>query len=719
MNTSDGTVVRTPVSPAPRWRTGAAPRAGGVLAGALGVLVGALVFPAGLHAQSEETADPAADTVITIAPLQVRVLRTTTVGARTPYAVAGLGAAELRQPAGDGFLAQRLVALPGLQIQNRYNFAVGERFMVRGFGARSQFGVRGLRIFLDGVPATLPDGQSTLDHVDASTLGSVELLRGPGAALYGNGAGGVILMESAAPEPGKRVILDGGGGSFGLLRLSGVAEEGGPESSSRVQVTRLEYDGFRANPVDGGRYGAAERWTVTGRHERPLFGGTFRAVVSGLELESENPGSLPADSIGDVDRSAWGFNVRRGTGKEIRQLQAGLRWAGGSFADGGGEGTGVTTTLWGIRRELENPIPTSVIVLDRNAIGGRIMAGGGGGNLRWDVGAEVEAQRDARENYGNTDGERDGLTLQQDESVTGLGTWAALRLDSEAGGVHAALRYDRIQFEADDRFVTQDGVDDSGTRTMDAFSPSLGGRLETPLATVFGSFSSFLQTPTTTELANRPTGAGGFNPELDPTTGWTLEGGLRGTVSGRLGWEVVGFYTRLNDELVSFEVPTDPGRSFFRNVGESYYQGMETALRMALPGGTTARLAWTLVDARFDSGADAGNRLPGRTPNVVEGLIAGASGRMDWQATVRWNDDTPVNDGNSAEAPSWWTVDVRAGIPDLQVGSTVLEPWFSVENLLDENYISSVAVNAFGGRFFEPGPGRTFSVGLRAALGQS
>jgi iron complex outermembrane receptor protein len=674
--------------------------------------------PGALAAQAQETVEEAPDSVINIAPLQVRVLRTPTAGARTPYAVAGIGAAELRRPAGDGFLAQRLVALPGLQVQNRYNFAVGERFMVRGFGARSQFGVRGLRIFLDGVPATLPDGQSTLDHVDASALGSVELLRGPAAALYGNGAGGVILMESAAPAPGRRLLVDGGGGSFGLLRLSGVAEEGGPESSSRIQVTRLSYDGFRANPVEGGRYGAAERWTVTGRHERPLLGGTFRAVVSALELESENPGSLPADSIGDVDRSAWGFNVRRGTGKEIRQLQAGLRWSGGSFADGGGEGTGVSTTLWGIRRELENPIPTSVIVLDRNAVGGRIMAGGGQGKLRWDVGAEVEAQRDARENYGNTDGERDGLTLQQDESVTGLGTWAALRLESDAGGLHAALRYDRVQFEAEDRFVAQDGVDDSGSRTMAALSPSLGGRLETPVATVFGSFSSFLQTPTTTELANRPTGAGGFNPELDPSTGWTLEGGVRGTVSNRLGWEVVGFYTRLNDELVSFEVPTDPGRSFFRNVGESYYQGMETALRMALPGGTTARLAWTLVDARFDSGAQAGNRLPGRTPNVVEGLIAGASGRMDWQATVRWNDDTPVDDANSAEAPSWWTVDLRAGIPGLQVGSAVVEPWLSVENVLDENYISSVAVNAFGGRFFEPGPGRTFSLGLRAALGR-
>lgn len=711
VNTSDGTIP---------GRTRMLRALGMTLLGA-----GLILYADSVAAQSRtRTGDPQervvepGDTVVAMAPLQVQVLRTPTQGARTPYAIAGLGPAELGTPAGDGFLAQRLVALPGLQIQNRYNFAVGERFMVRGFGARSQFGVRGLRVFLDGVPATLPDGQSTLDHVDASALGRVELLRGPGAALYGNGAGGVLLMESPTPDRGRRLILDGGGGSFGLLRLSGVAEEGTAESSSRIQVTRLSYDGFRANPVDGGRYGAAERWTVTGRHERPLFGGTFRAVVSGLELDAENPGSLPADSLGDLDRSAWGFNVRRGTGKEIRQLQAGLRWAGGSFAQDGGNGTGVSTTLWGIRRELENPIPTSVIVLDRSAIGGRIMAGGGQGMLRWDVGAEVEAQRDARENYGNTDGERDGLTLQQDESVTGLGTWAALRLESEGGGIHAALRYDRIQFEAEDRFITQDGVDDSGTRTMDALSPSLGGRLETPVATVFGSFSSFLQTPTTTELANRPTGAGGFNPELDPTTGWTLEGGLRGTVASRLGWEVVGFYTALNDELVSFEVPTDPGRSFFRNVGESYYQGMETALRLALPDGITARLAWTLVEARFDSGTEAGNRIPGRTPNVVEALLAGRSGVLSWQATARWNDDTPVNDANTAEAPSWWTVDLRAGAPGIQVGSAVLEPWVSVENALDENYISSVAVNAFGGRFFEPGPGRTFSLGLRAALGR-
>ncbi len=171
--------------------------------GATFAALGALVAP--LHGQASD--DPPADTVVALAPLEVQVLRSQQAGARVPYAVAGLSAADLSAARPGAFLADALQALPGLQIQNRYNFAVGERIAVRGFGSRSQFGVRGIRIYLDGVPATLPDGQATTDHVDAGGLGRVELLRGPASALYGNGAGGVLLMESARPTAGRRLIF--------------------------------------------------------------------------------------------------------------------------------------------------------------------------------------------------------------------------------------------------------------------------------------------------------------------------------------------------------------------------------------------------------------------------------------------------------------------------------------------------------------------------------
>lgn len=696
----------------PRPGDAATPRLPGVGAVLLAATLFALL-PAPARAQlPDSTRAPEADSVYRMAPLQVEVLRVPSAGARVPFAVSAVGPGELAAPDEGAFLNEALVALPGLQIQNRFNFAVGERIMVRGFGSRSQFGVRGLRIFLDGIPATLPDGQSTLDHVDPAALGRVELLRGPAAALYGNGAGGVMLIRSRPAGPGDQVEAAVAGGSNGLIRASAAADFVRGDATSRVQFTRLGYGGFRANPVDGGEYGEAERWTFTGRHEQPLLGGRLQVMAAGVELDAENPGSLPADSLGDADRSAWGFNVRQGTGKEVRQLQLGARWS--RELDGAADE--VNAVVWGLTRDLENPIPTAVIDVGRTALGTRAQLGGDAGPLRWNLGVEVEAQRDDRRNFTNEGGTPGALTLRQDEAVTGVGSWLALRAESERGSLLGALRYDRIHFSVDDRIVPADGLDESGDRTLDAVSPSLGGQLEIGPLSIFGSLASFLQTPTTTELANRPDGAGGFNPELEPTRGWTFEGGVRGTLLDRVGWEVVGFRTELRDELIPFEVPSAPGRTFFRNAGESRYQGMEAALRAELPLQLRTRVAYTRVEGVFLTGDNDGNLVPGRAPNLVEALVAGSPGPVHWNATVRWVDDTPVNDANTAEAPAYWLVGIHLGTRDFAVAQTRWSPWVSVSNLLDEDYVSSVAVNAFGGRFFEPGPGRTFQLGVRTVL---
>lgn len=676
------------------------------------VFLAALMAAAPSHARAQARDTIPADSVITIAPLKVQVLRGVMDGARTPYAVAGLGPAELTPARTGAFLADALVALPGLEIQNRYNFAVGERIAVRGFGSRSQFGVRGLRIYVDGIPATLPDVQATVDHVDAGTLERVELLRGPGSALYGNGAGGVLLMESARPKAGSRFVFGAQGGSHGLLEGTAAAEMSDAGSASRVQITRLGYDGFRADPVNGGTYGEAERWTLTARHQRALAGGELTVSASGLDLRAENPGSLPADSLGDPDRSAWGSNVRQGTGKDIRQFQAGAGWRR-AFATRGQE---ISAGVWGIARDVTNPIPGTVIALDRQVLGGRVAVGGGEGGVRWDAGVELEAQRDDRENFRNDAGDAGDLTLRQDEAVTGLGIFAALAATRGPANVHAALRYDRIHFSVDDRLLSLDGVDDSGTRTMDAWSPSVGAQFEVGRIHLFGSFATFLQTPTTTELANRPEGAGGFNPDVEPTTGWTLEAGARGTVADRLGLEILTFRTDLQDELIPFEVASDPGRTFYRNAGESRYRGFEAAARLALEGGVHARLAFTRVDARFRGGDLDGNRIPGRAPGLLEAVVGQNLGSGYWSLDARWSDAVPVNDANSAEAGDYFQMGLRAGLDGVAVGGLRLAPWAAVRNLLDQDYVSSVAVNAFGGRFYEPGPGRTFQLGLRATV---
>lgn len=666
---------------------------------------------------------------IQVRPLVVEVLRTPQSGNALPFAIAGDDLGALPVPATGAALSDALMALPGLQLQNRFNYAVGERVVVRGFGARAQFGVRGIRAVLDGIPATLPDGQTTLDHVDPAALGRVELLRGPGSAWWGNAAGGVLFMRSRDPAPGKRTILGARTGSFGLLETTAALEDGGQVAGdpvTRIGLTGVSWDGFRADPLNGGTYGSSERWIVTGRHARQVASGELVLSLAALDLDAENPGSLPLDSLFDDDRSAWGNNVRQRLGKTVRQAQLGASWR--SQAGNTGASPQPELAAWVITRELRNPIPGTVVEVDRVAGGARAGLEGTSAELNWAIGAEVEVQRDDRRNFANNAGANGALTLEQFETVVGTSLFARAGTRLRRLDMQAALRWDRIGFKADDRLIAAGERDESGSRTLQMLSPSLGLRL--PLrepssrsisrVDAFGSISAFIETPTTTELANRPDGAGGFNPELDPTRGWTSEFGLEGQLGARTGWEAVVFRTWLRDELVPFEVPADPGRTFFRNAARSSHEGIELAVRTLLPGDLGLRMAWTSVNARFDEGqgeAIVGNRIPGRAPHRFEARLTHDEGPVRGLVDLVWSDAIPTNDANTGEAPGWWRVDLRGGPAPVEAGGWRLHPWFEVGNLLDEQYVGSVVVNAFGGRWFEPAPGRSFAIGGRLELG--
>jgi iron complex outermembrane receptor protein len=182
----------------------------------------------------------------------------------------------------------------------------------------------------------------------------------------------------------------------------------------------------------------------------------------------------------------------------------------------------------------------------------------------------------------------------------------------------------------------------------------------------------------------------------------------------------VAFRTDLEDELVPFEVPTSPGRTFFRNAGRSRHQGWEAALRTSLPGGITARAAYTRVDARFRTpagDAEPGHRLPGLAPNRLEAVLDVERGPLTGGLEVRWSDKVPVDDANSARAPSYTLLGVRAGLQSSALrgvlpGRVDVSPFLVIRNLLDEDHVASVVPNAFGGRYFEPGPGRELRLGL-------
>ncbi len=664
---------------------------------------------------------------IPVDPIVVTVLRSPITMDRAPFALSVLGEGATTAGRTGAFLEEALHGLPGVQVQNRFNDAVGERLSIRGFGARSQFGVRGVRVVVDGIPATLPDGQSTLDHVDLGSVGRVEILRGPGSALYGNSAGGVLTLETRPPPSSPiRQEVRGVWGSHGLSRLQSTT--GGTVSNTGylVNVARYETDGFRMNPMADGRpYGAGARDHVNAQVTHPVAGGFLRSTFNYVDLSAENPGSLAQEAFDARQIGAFPFNVVQGTSKDMWQGQLGLAWTAPA---GPGQ---VEVSAYGIRRDLVNPIPSHIIDLDRSAAGVRVLlrgeSGANPGWVDWALGVEADLQRDDRKNFQNEgDATRGELTLDQAERVLGGAVFLQALLPIVPNlDVMTGLRYDRIHFRARDRMAGRLGPDGelmpdgTGERSLDSASPSLGIHFGPSSAFgIYANLATAFETPSTTELANRPDGAGGFNPDLEPQVGVTTEIGARGVLGSTVAYELALFHTTLRNELIPFEVPESPGRTFFRNAGTSERNGVEASVRLAPSPIFFTQLTYSLTDGhfrRFQVGDEdfSGNRIPGLAPQRAEAVFRLSPGPAFLELRTEWVDRVHADDANTPEgrAPAYWVADLRAGVDEAVAGGFRIAPLLGVTNLLDRFHAASVVPNAFGGRYFEPGPGRSLYLG--------
>jgi iron complex outermembrane recepter protein len=488
-----------------------------------------------------------------------------------------------------------------------------------------------------------------------------------------------------------------------------------------VSAGRMDWDHFRVLIEDTTRtYGAADRKVVNARLIVPVGSGTLRLTGLAMDQFGENPGALPRDSILRDRRWAWPANVRARTGEGSSQQQLGASWIGrvGSSLDA--EGTG-----WILHRSTEGPIPATILDLSRNGFGARGLVRATRERWSWDLGGSVERQRDDRKNFVNNQGVSGALTLDQLETVLATGVFAQARVQPvERLHLSAALRWDRFKFRADDRFVRTTAPtdpDDSGTRTMSGLNPSAGVLFEAvpERLSLFANVATSLETPTTTELVNRPTGAGGFNPELEPTRGVSGEVGFRGALGARLRYEADVYYVRLRDELVPFELAA--GRTFYRNAGSSRHKGFEAMVEARPIDGVRMRLSHSRLSARFreyvvgNPPVDrSGNRIPGLAPSRWEGVLGLERGPAFIELSGERMDSISANDANTFATPRHTLLELRGGF-EVDVAGLELAPFAGVNNLTDEQYVTSLVVNAFGGRFFEPGPRRWYHVGMRAA----
>jgi len=701
------------------------------------LLLGMLPLVAG-QAMAQQPQEATRDTIqpVPLRPVEVTVLRTPVREDMAPLSVASLGELQLREGRSGAFLEEALRGLPGVHVQNRYNFAVGEKVVVRGFGGRAQFGVRGVRILVDGIPATLPDGQGTLDHLDVGSLGRAQVVRGPASALFGNASGGVLAFESRLPSTAPvRLEAEHVTGSHGLSRTQGTATGTANGTGYLINLSTQEWTGYRPNPAvpeGDGYYGAADRIGVNAQLRRALFGGQTALTFNFLDLDSQNPGQILRSQVESESVAAHGAgninNIVRQAGKEIRQTQLGLRWDGRA----GAFDTEVAT--YGIKRKTINPIVPTIIDLDRDAAGARFQVSRAEptawGPLRWFLGVEGEFMYDDRLNFRNLDGERGDMTVDQRERVRSTGVFLQGNAPLPGGAAAlAGLRFDRLDFRAWDN-IPRAGNDPSrtGDRTMSQVSPSIGVNVPVGGAlNVFGNVGTVFETPSTTELGNRPDGEGGFNPDLQPQTGVSAEAGVRGRLGNLVSYELTGYRTDLRNEIVRYQVAAIPNRDFFRNAGRSRHVGAEATLAAASPSGLLqGHATYTYTDARFRSflsdGVEVGgNRIPGIAPRRAEAVLRLNPAPAFAEVSGSFVASVPVNDRNSEgfDAPAYRLVDVRGGLTSVTFGGFSFSPWAAVTNVFDEYFIASIIPNAApitnpaAARYYDPGPGRSFQLGIR------
>ncbi len=623
-------------------------------------------------------------------------------------------------------LSETGLALNGVVISDRTNPSQDPRISIRGVGARSSFGVRGIRILRDGMPLTLPDGQTPIDYLDLEDIGRIEAMRGAASSLYGNASGGVIDFRSAPPpvDPlaGEVRTSFAGYNSERLTGVLGGAYAGGGWDANYGYTSS---DGYREH---------ASVQLTNGYGHALLAAGKWDLGVQAMGLDmplAQNPGALTKAELDSNPRMADPRSVLKNASKAVKQIQVGL--SAQRATDSGGV---ISAQLFGGTRDLYNPLTFGVVNVDRFSYGGSVRGIWPGhlGTLlnRFTAGIDASLQNDDRQNWNNCNGvvtptaacpvlpmTKGTLTLDQTEIVSTAGPYVRDELEvARDYTLTLGLRGDLTKFTVDDHFLS-DG-DNSGHTTMSAVSPMFGivARIA-PLHSLYANIAAGFETPTATELANHPDGSAGINPDLKPQHSWNYEIGAKGILSAKWAYDLALYDTEVQQELIPYQVVGGGGRVYYRNAGRTRRLGVEFGVNTNV-GPVEFGFAYSLsrfqfVDFVVDSSRYDGNTVPGVPENVVQVQSTYHWHSLFGTAEVVGKSSVWADDANTASAPGYVVVNLRAGGTAL-FGRPWLQPVIGVSNVFGARYVGSVVVNATGGQYYEPAPQRIYFAGLTVGV---
>ncbi|MGZ5202129.1 MAG: TonB-dependent receptor domain-containing protein [Telluria sp.] len=631
--------------------------------------------------------------------------------------------------------SESLVAVPGVVVQNRQNYAQDLQISSRGFGARSQFGVRGVRLIADGIPATMPDGQGQAATFNLDMAERIEVLRGPFSALYGNHAGGVIQLFTRDGKGPGMVETNIAGGSYGTWKADVNAQGEGNGIGYVIDGSRFRTDGYRSHSA-ATRDQSYAKFTMALAPDSHLtiVGGTLEqngtqdplGVTWATFLRDPRAGEI---DVTDTQSPKRTLAERYNTRKSIDHQQIGATWEKRFGTDR------LNVTVYGGNRRVIQyqsfskafqapPTHSGGVVdfgrtfegIDANWLDVRPLAGG---TLRTTAGIEYGGSDDARKGYenfiGDTFGVKGKLRRDEEDDVSNLDPYLQSEWQLRQWEATAGLRHSRVKFNVDDHYLANGN--DSGTVNYSRTTPVVGLLYKlAPRLNVYASAARGFETPTLNEVFYSGT-AGGFNFGLKPATSVHTELGAKTILGADTRIDAAIFQVRTNDELIVDS--STGGRTSYRNGGRTLRQGLEMSLDTSWAGGWSAHAAGTVLRAIYDQAfgnVPEGSRLPG-TPNAyLFGEVAwhsAADGFASALETVASAKVHPDDANADVPAPGYTVFNARVqGKQDL--GRWQVREFVRVNNLLNRQYVGSVIVGDTNKRFYEAAPGRNWMAGVSA-----
>lgn len=622
-------------------------------------------------------------------------------------------------------LSESLIRVPGITAQNRTQQAQDPQISSRGFGSRSAFGVRGVRVYLDGIPLTMPDGQGQPGVADLSAIKSIEVMRGPFSSLYGNSSGGVIQMftQDAPATPTlnattmfgsydtKRNVLEAAGQSEGLEYM--------------LNISNFESDGYRDRSRSDKQMGTAKfKFHINDDTK-------LTTLVNWFEQDAQDPLGLTRSNV-QTDRRG---NVQAAINANTRVSRSHTQ-VGFNLEHMINESNKISFIPYVGTRSNSQILPINA--LGTNARTSEIQRSFYGTDLRWDNNGFIFDKAyniSLGVNYGKSEDNRLDINTQlagapanvlnRDEKniSTNYDRYIQGKLAAtDSVDIHAGIRRTKVNLEVKDNFITGFG-DNSGSVSYNRTNPVIGAIWKvTPTFNLYANYGRGFETPTFVEAAyNSATSGATPNLSLKPSTSENFEIGTKAYLTDNTRANLTLYYIKTDDEIVVSQIDA-ANRSIFTNANQSIRKGVELSLDSSFDNNIATYFAYTLLDAKFDSAFNSangliqsGNRIPGTYSNQLYGEVSWKYAPLGFYTALeaRYNSKVYVNDINTDSASSYTIYNIRAGFQQT-LNNWAFKEFLRIENLTDKEYIGSVRINDANSRFFEPSAERNYLLGLSA-----